>query len=74
MSGIRVNEWLHNSGTGGIWQTSAGNVGIASSVPTTKLEVTGDAKISGICTAASFVPSEGRRKFEKSLKPSEAKY
>ena len=43
MSGIRVNEWLHNSGTGGIWQTSAGNVGIASSVPTTKLEVTGDA-------------------------------
>ena len=59
MSGIRVNEWLHNSGTGGIWQTSAGNVGIASSVPTTKLEVTGDAKVSGICTAATFVPSEG---------------
>ena len=60
MSGIRVNEWLHNSGTGGIWQTSAGNVGIASSVPTTKLEVTGDAKISGVSTAAAFMPSGGQ--------------
>jgi hypothetical protein len=60
MSGIRVNEWLHNSGTGGIWQTSAGNVGIASSVPTTKLEVTGDAKISGITTAETFVPTVGQ--------------
>ncbi len=59
MSGIRVNEWLHNSGTGGIWQTSAGNVGIASSVPTAKLVVTGDANISGIVTANSFVPSVG---------------
>ena len=60
MSGIRVNEWLHNSGTGGIWQTSAGNVGIASSVPTTKLEVTGDAKISGVTTATTFAPTEGQ--------------
>jgi len=60
MSGIRVNEWLHNSGTGGIWQTSAGNVGIASSVPTTKLEVTGDAKISGVTTATSFLSSQGQ--------------
>ena len=60
MSGIRVNEWLHNSGTGGIWQTSAGNVGIASSVPTTKLEVTGDAKISGVTTATAFIPSQGQ--------------
>ena len=60
MSGIRVNEWLHNSGTGGIWQTSAGNVGIASSVPTTKLEVTGDAKISGVSTAAAFIPAAGQ--------------
>ena len=60
MSGIRVNEWLHNSGTGGIWQTSAGNVGIASSVPTTKLEVTGDAKISGVTTATAFIPSAGQ--------------
>ena len=60
MSGIRVNEWLHNSGTGGIWQTSAGNVGIASSVPTTKLEVTGDAKISGVSTATAFLSSQGQ--------------
>ena len=54
MSGIRVNEWLHNSGTGGIWQTSAGNVGIASSVPTAKLVVTGDANVSGAVTATDF--------------------
>ena len=54
MSGIRVNEWLHNSGTGGIWQTSAGNVGIASSVPTAKLVVTGDVNVSGALTATSF--------------------
>ena len=60
MSGIRVNEWLHNSGAGGIWQTSAGNVGIASSVPTTKLEVTGDAKVSGVSTAAAFLPAAGQ--------------
>ena len=60
MSGIRVNEWLHNSGTGGIWQTSAGNVGIASSVPTAKLVVTGDANISGVTTATAFVPSAGQ--------------
>ncbi len=60
MSGIRVNEWLHNSGTGGIWQSSAGNVGIASSVPTSKLVVTGDAKISGITTAKTFIPTESQ--------------
>ncbi len=54
MSGIRVNEWLHNSGTGGIWQTSAGNVGIASSVPTAKLVVTGDTNVSGALTAATY--------------------
>ena len=65
MSGIRVNEWLHNSGTGGIWQTSAGNVGIASSVPTAKLVVTGDANISCVTTAnqfsgAAFIPSAGQ--------------
>jgi hypothetical protein len=59
MSGIRVNEWLHNSGTGGIWQTSAGNVGIASSVPTAKLVVTGDANVSGVATAAAFISSAG---------------
>ena len=60
MSGIRVNEWLHNSGTGGIWQSSAGNVGIASSVPTAKLVVTGDANISGITTAETFVQTVGQ--------------
>ena len=54
MSGIRVNEWLHNSGTGGIWQTSAGNVGVASSAPTAKLVVTGDVNVSGALTATNF--------------------
>ncbi len=54
MSGIRVNEWLHNSGTGGIWQTSAGNVGIASSVPTAKLVVTGDTNVSGALTCGDL--------------------
>ena len=72
MSGIRVNEWLHNSGTGGIWQSSAGNVGIASSVPTAKLVVTGDTNVSGaatvtgnlnvsgVSTATAFIPSVGQ--------------
>ena len=34
MSDIRFNQWLHNSGTGGISQDSAGHVGIGTTVPT----------------------------------------
>ena len=35
---------------------STSNVGINTVVPTSALDVTGDAKVSGICTAAAFVP------------------
>jgi len=34
MSDIRFNQWLHNSGTGGISQDSVGHVGIGTTVPT----------------------------------------
>ena len=35
--------------------TSAGNVGIGSTIPTSKLDVSGDAKVSGVITATTFV-------------------
>lgn len=35
--------------------TSGGNVGIASTLPTSKLDVAGDVKVSGVVTATSFV-------------------
>ena len=36
MSDIRFEGWLHRSGTGGVYQDSAGNVGIASTQPKTR--------------------------------------
>ena len=36
MSDIRFEGWLHRSGTGGVYQDSAGNVGIASTQPQQK--------------------------------------
>ena len=34
MSDIRFNRWLHQSGTGGVYQDGSGRVGIGSSTPT----------------------------------------
>ena len=33
MSDIRYNQWLHNSGTGGVSQDAGGNVGIGTTNP-----------------------------------------
>ena len=61
MSDIRFNRWLHQSGTGGVYQDSAGSVGIGTTVPTELLDVQdGNIKIgnniissSGISTFSS---------------------
>ena len=61
MSDIRFNSWLHQSGTGGIHQDSAGNIGIGSTQPVSALDVgTGNVNShnihsTGIVTATSFV-------------------
>ena len=39
MSDIRFEGWLHRSGTGGVYQDAAGNVGIASTQPQQKLDI-----------------------------------
>jgi hypothetical protein len=39
MSDIRFNRWLHQSGTGGVYQDSSGRVGIGTSIPTSALDV-----------------------------------
>jgi hypothetical protein len=39
MSDIRFNTWLHQSGTGGVYQDSTGRVGIGTSVPTSALDI-----------------------------------
>jgi len=54
MSDIRFNNWKHQSGTGGVTQNSGGNVGIGSTLPSSKLDVGGDGKFTGIVTATSF--------------------
>jgi len=42
MSNVRFNTWLHNTGSGGVYQDNIGRVGIGSSVPTATLTVTGN--------------------------------
>ena len=39
MSDIRFEGWLHRSGTGGVYQDSAGNVGMDSTQPKTRLDI-----------------------------------
>ena len=57
MSDIRFNNWKHQSGTGGVTQNSGGNVGIGSTLPSSKLDVGGDGKFTGVVTATSFIGS-----------------
>ncbi|QPX47976.1 endosialidase [Synechococcus phage S-SRM01] len=67
MSDIRVNRWLHQSGTGGVYQDSSGRVGIGTSVPTSALDIqSGSIKIgsntlssSGVSTFTNIVVSSG---------------
>ena len=47
MSDIRFNRWLHQSGTGGVYQDGSGRVGIGSSVPSEALTVVGNINASG---------------------------
>ena len=39
MSDIRFEGWLHRSGTGGVYQDSAGNVGMVNTQPKTRLDI-----------------------------------
>jgi hypothetical protein len=56
MSDIRVNRWLHQSGTGGVYQDSTGRVGIGTSVPTSALDVqSGTIKIGSNTLSSSGV-------------------
>ena len=56
MSDIRFEGWLHKTGTGGVYQDAAGNVGIASTQPKTRLDIQNGAfqiGPAGICTATT---------------------
>ena len=54
MSDIRFNNWKHQSGTGGVTQNAAGNVGIGSTLPASALDIGGDTNITGVTTASNF--------------------
>ena len=54
MSDIRFEGWLHRSGTGGVYQDSAGNVGIASTQPKSLLDI-GNGGFQVVATGISSV-------------------
>ena len=54
MSDIRFNNWKHQSGTGGVYQDSLGQVGIGSTIPNATLDIGGDGYFTGIVTATTF--------------------
>lgn len=78
MSDIRVNRWLHQSGTGGVYQDSTGRVGIGTSVPTSALDVqSGTIKIgnntlssSGVSTFSSGIVVSAGSTSAPSISPS----
>ena len=51
MSDIRFNQWLHQSGTGGVSQVASGAVGVGTTNPLADFYVRGDVQITGILTA-----------------------
>ena len=51
MSDFRFNQWLHQSGTGGVSQVASGAVGVGTTNPLADFYVRGDAQITGILTA-----------------------
>ena len=46
MSDIRFNQWLHQSGTGGVSQVASGAVGVGTTNPLADFYVRGDAPVS----------------------------
>jgi hypothetical protein len=78
MSDIRFNRWLHQSGTGGVYQDSSGRVGIGTSVPTSALDVqSGTIKIgnntlssSGVSTFSSGIVVSAGSTSVPSISPS----
>ena len=48
MSDIRFNRWLHQSGTGGVYQDSSGNIGIGTSTPSSALDIAGSVSATSV--------------------------
>lgn len=60
MSDIRYNQWLHNSGTGGVSQDAGGNIGIGTTAPLIPVGVGNTAILNvGVVTATQFYGGGG---------------